>query len=612
MQSSKQHRRLGLGLALLLFAAAGCRRAVRPAPPLSDALESRRLSTLSDEYWELLMRHNPEWATFHGDRRFDAELQDLSPETRERLHDETSRLFEEVESLDPDKLAEADRITREALLSQLQGALDTWVCQQPLWDVNALDGVQAAVAELPRLHSVSTLEQGEALEVRYLKVGVLLDQHVDNLRRGMKRGFLAPRISVERVVSQLEQLLSVSPESSRFITEVRLPPDWRDEDQRALRRGLAGAVRSGTYPGLQRYLTFLETEYLPSAREEVGLSENRAGAECYEAKVRATTGLALSPEEIHRLGREQLERNLAEMRRIALQLTGEEDLAAMKRSLSESPSQRLASPAQLLEYNRLIVERARAAAGRAFRKLPSQPLEVVPIDDAHAKGSPPGYYYQGSLADRRPGTYYLNTHDAPNRLLFQMEPLAFHETVPGHHLQIALAQELRGLPRFRQELGAPIFKEGWAHYAELLADELELYSSPEARFGMLSDQALRAARLVVDTGLHALGWTRDEAIAFLAENTAEPMDSIAREVDRYIAWPAQALGYKLGQLEILRLRAEAQERLGERFDLKAFHDRLLANGAVPLPVLRRVMSQWVGEAARAGTSAPLLRGAAHR
>lgn len=602
--------RLLAGALLLAGSLAGCRRAPRPAPPLSDELESRKLAKLAEDFWAHLMRHNPEWATFHGDRRLDSELSDLSWESHLRMLEETRRLHEDVEALDPDKLAEPDRITREALLSLLSSALSTEVCRQLLWDVNPLDGVQALVLELPRLHSVNSPEQGQSLEVRYLKVGVLVDQHLDNLRRGQKDGYLATKVAVARVVGQLEQALATRPEDSRFLTEVELPGAWRDSEKQELRKSLAEAVRSAVYPALERYLSFLKAEYLARAREQVGLAENEDGEACYEAKIKALTGLLRSAEEIHRLGLEELSRNEAEMRQIALALIGSEDLEALERKLYQSPSQHAANEHQLLLYNTRLVQRAQAAARKAFGRMPSQKLEVKPIETDRAKDSPAGYYYQGSLAERRPGYYYLNTYDAPSRLLFQMEPLAFHETIPGHHLQIALAQELK-LPRFRRELGEPAFKEGWAHYAERLADELGLYSSPEARFGMLSDQALRAARLVVDTGLHAKGWSREQAIQFLVEHTAEPKDSVEREVDRYIVWPGQALGYKLGQLEILRLRQEAQARLGEKFDLRAFHDRLLANGAIPLATARRVMSQWVEERARAGAVAPVPRGAAH-
>lgn len=607
-----QYRRGSLLLlAVLALAAGGC-RTVRRAPALSDDTEARRLSHLAEAYWDFLMRESPLWATFLGDRRFDSELPDLSAGHRERARDELQRLLEGVESLDPDKLSEPDRITRETLRSLLSNELGTHVCREELWDVNALDGAQAALAEIPALHALGTPEQGKAMVIRYLRAGVLIDQHLDNLRRGLEEGYRAPRLLVERVLTQLDELLGRRPEESTFLTAVQLPEPWRDEEKRELRKELLEAVRSAVYPALARYRDFLRDEYLAQARDAVGLSANEGGARCYAAKLEALTGLNRSPEEIHQLGLTELARNEAQMRELARRLTGSDDLDRLEAQLAQSPRQHLRTPEELLEYNRLLVERARAAASRAFGRLPAQRVEVRPIDAHREQDSPPGYYFQGSRAQDRPGYYFLNTYDAPNRLLFQMEPLAFHETIPGHHLQIALAQELERLPRFRKELGDPAFKEGWAHYAELLADELDLYSSDEGRFGMLSDQALRAARLVVDTGLHALGWSREQAIAFLVDHTAESPASAAREVDRYIAWPAQALGYKLGQLEILALRREAQERLGKRFDLKVFHDRLLANGAVPLPVLRQVMSRWLDEASRAGSSAPQPRTAAHR
>ncbi len=596
----------------LVVAAGGCRRTVRPAPPLSDEFESKRLSKLSDEYWEFLVSEQPIWATFLGDRRRDTELPDLSEEALAYAGEQLQRLHEEVESLDPDRLAEPDRITRESLLSLLSSHLETRVCRQELWDLNPLDGVQASLAELPHLHGITEPDHARSLEVRYLRSPVLMDQHIDNLRRGLKRGFVAPKVSVERVISQLDRLMLPKPEASEFLAAVRIPAAWRDSDRLQARRSLAEAVRSAVYPSLRKYRDFLAMEYLPHARDAIGLAANKSGNACYQARIRATTGLELSPKEVHELGWKELQRNQLEMRRIAVKLTGTEDLEKVERMLAENPRQRVRTPEELVAYNRSIVERAQRAAKKMFGKLPTLPVEVQPIDRQREKDSPPGYYYQGSTTTKRPGLYFLNTYDAPNRLLFQMEPLAFHETVPGHHLQIALAQELRGLPKFRRELGEPIFKEGWAHYAEVLADEMKLYSSEEARFGMLSDQALRAARLVVDTGIHAMGWTREQAITFLVQNTAESYESAAREVDRYIVWPAQALTYKLGQLEILRLREEAMERLGPRFDLKSFHDRVLANGAVPMPVLRRVMEQWVDAVARAGEASPQPRAAAHR
>jgi uncharacterized protein (DUF885 family) len=466
------------------------------------------------------------------------------------------------------------------------------VCRFPWWNVNPLDGIQETLAELPQTHGISRPEHARTLAVRYLKAGVMLDQHIDNLRRGMKKGYLAPKVAVEHVIAELEAMLNEPPEASAFISLAQLPEDWRDEDKLEVRKHLAEAVRSGLYPALQRYLSFLKDEYLSSARDAVGVSANKDGQDCYAARTKALTGFELSPEEIHRIGAAELEKNEAQMREVAQRLIGSDDVHALKEKLRTDAKEHVAQPRELIEYDRLLVERAETVLPKLIGHLPSRRVEVKPLEAFREKNAPAAYYEEGAWDGSRPGSYYVNTYDTPHRLLFQREALAFHEAVPGHHVQLTLAQEVRGVPAFRKEVGQSAFVEGWAHYAELLADEQGLYSGDEARFGMLSDQALRAARLVVDTGLHAQGWTREQAIQFLEEHTAESPDECARETDRYIVWPAQALAYKLGQLEILKLRAEAKEALGPRFDLRAFHDAVLANGAVPLPVLRRLIGQW--------------------
>jgi uncharacterized protein (DUF885 family) len=585
-------RLIAFGSLASLLALAGCHRALRPAPSLSDEAESKNLARLADDYWHFVLEQNPLLSTYLGDRRQDEEMPDLSLDAHEHAVDRMKDLLSDVEGIDANKLAESDRVTRDVLLSVLHSALDTEVCHFLWWNVNPLDGIQETLAELPQTHGISRPEHARTLAVRYLKAGVMLDQHIDNLRLGMKKGYLAPRVAVEHVIAQVEAMLQEAPESSSFISLAQLPEDWRDEDKLEVRKHLAEAVRSGLFPALQRYLTFLKQEYLPVARETVGVSANRDGLECYATRIKALTGFELTPEEIHRIGLEELAKNEAQMKEVSQRLIGTDDLHALKEKLRADEKEHVSTPPELLEYDRLLVERAEAILPKLFGHLPSRRVEVKPLEAFREKNAPAAYYEEGAWDGSRAGSYYVNTYDTPHRLLFQREALAFHEAVPGHHIQLTLAQEVRGVPAFRREVGQSAFVEGWAHYAELLADEQGLYSGDEARFGMLSDQALRAARLVVDTGLHAQGWTREQAIQFLLDHTAEPPDESAREVDRYIVWPAQALAYKLGQLEILKLRSEAREALGERFDLRAFHDAVLANGAVPLPVLRRLIGQW--------------------
>jgi uncharacterized protein (DUF885 family) len=388
-------------------------------------------------------------------------------------------------------------------------------------------------------------------------------------------------------------MLADPPERSVFVTTVSFPDSWSEAERSERRAPLVEATRTSLYPGLRRYLDFLRGEYLPRARQDVGVRANPDGERCYRARIRANTHLEMSPEEIHHLGLEQVERNLAGMKEIARRLTGGEELAAAVERLANDPTQHVKSREELIRFAQALIARAEAKLPDVLGRLPRQRVQVKPIEEFREQSSPTGYYYNGSEAEGRPGFFYLNTGDPASHPLYLLEALTFHEAVPGHHVQGALAQEMEGLPRFRRELGDAAFTEGWAHYAELLADELGLYSGDAGRFGMLSDQALRAVRLVVDTGMHQFGWTRERALAYMRSHTAEPADDAAREIDRYIAWPGQALAYKLGQLEILELRAEARKRLGPRFDVRAFHDALLSHGAIPLPVLRGAMEEWM-------------------
>ncbi|MCI0569558.1 MAG: DUF885 domain-containing protein [Myxococcaceae bacterium] len=574
---------------LVLGAAGGCAHTASRSAPL-DA--HARMELLSEAYWDFLMEDNPVWATSLGDRRFDEQLPDVTPEARQRRLGRLHAFKAEASALADAALTGEERITRDALLSQLSGALVDEVCRPELWAVNPLDGVQTMLGELAQLHTISTRAHADALVARYTKAGVLLDAHVENLRSGLGGGRSAARVAVERVIGQLERMLATPPEASPFVTRVALPAGWSGEEAREVREALTRAVRRYVYPGLTRYLAFLRRVYLPRARTRPGLSANRGGRACYEARLRVLVG-ARTPEDIHQVGLLEVEKALAGMRALARARLGTEDVEALEELLRRDSTQSLATRELLLAHAESLVARAREAMPRAFHRLPGLTLEVKPVDTFREADSPAGYYHQGSGDSSRPATFFVNLREPEQRSLFLLEPLTFHEALPGHHLQAALGQELRGLPRFRRELGDTTFVEGWAHYAELLADELGLYSGDAARFGMYSDQALRAARLVTDTGLHALGWSREKAVRYLEAHTAESRAECEREVDRYIVWPAQALSYKLGQLEFLALRREAQGALGERFELGAFHAAVHAHGAVPMPVLRRLLAEWV-------------------
>lgn len=570
----------------------------RPALRSSDEPSrnpSARLARLAGDYWDFVLREDPIEATWLGDRRFDTLLPDASAAAHQHRLEMVGAFAKEVEDVDPAPLSEEERITRSVLLTHLHRTLSTEICHSELWNINPLDGVQTQLGELPSLHTISTEEQARALAERYRHAGTWLQQHMDNLRRGLQRGYLAPRVGVERVIAQLDRMLESreKPADSSFVALAQLPADWSEPQRTAARTALATAATEGLFPALARYRDFLRNDYLAHARPEPGVSANPDGPACYAARIQATVGRALTPEEIHRIGLSEVEKIEAGMKAIALRRVGREDIAALKASLVADPAQHPATREAVLSFNRELLKKVQARLPEVFGHLPKRRLEVKPIEEFREKDAPAGYYYQGDEQGTRPGYYYVNTYNPSERTFFGMQPLAFHEGIPGHHLQGALAQELEGLPAFRRNMGDGAFTEGWAHYAERLADELGLYEGDAGRYGMYSDQSLRAVRLVVDTGLHSLGWSREQAIQYMVDHTAEPRGEAEREIDRYIVWPGQALAYKLGQLEILSLRDEARRRLGDRFELKAFHDAVLGHGALPLPVLREVVTRWM-------------------
>jgi uncharacterized protein (DUF885 family) len=451
---------------------------------------------------------------------------------------------------------------------------------------------------------VKTVAEGRALAARWQKIGGAIDQETANLRRGLAAGKVSTRAELQRVLGQLDDLLA----KKDVDWPLRAPaaaahPDWPEADRVALTTAVDEAIATQIRPAFTRYRALLRDELLPRARDDAhaGISNLPGGAACYERLVKIHTSLDLPPAEIHRIGLEELARVQAEMRQLGKEALGTDQLPEIRKRLLTDETLAFKTRAEVEESARAALARAQEAEPRFLGRVPRTPCVVKRIDAFEEKDSPIAYYRPAAIDGSRPGTYYVNTYKPETRPRPEAEALAFHESVPGHHVQIALAQELPDLPEFRRHLGVTAFVEGWALYAEGLADELGLYSGPLQRLGRLSFSAWRSIRLVVDTGVHALGWSREKAIAFMEENAALTRDNVINEVDRYIAWPGQALAYKLGELEIRRLRKEAQARLGDKFGLHAFHDVLLGSGAVSLPVLREQIQAWI--VARGGATA---------
>jgi uncharacterized protein (DUF885 family) len=473
--------------------------------------------------------------------------------------------------------------------------------------VDQLNGPQLTLAELPSGHPITSPEHAWSLVARYRAMGPALEQYVSNLRQGLARGLVAPRINVERVIRQLEAMLQVPATQSPWMVlpVQQLQGRGLDPADLAGPRGepLLGALLEATevhiYPGMQTLLEVLKAEVLPAARGQVGVSALPMGRACYRARMRGSTGSEASALEIHQVGLREVARIRQEMLALVGDDLGGQPLSAWLAQLGRSPQQGFSSRQALLDYNRGLVARAQAELPRAFEALPSTPLEVRALEPFLEKDAPAAYYYSAPRDGSRPAIYYVNAYQPQKRPRYTMAVLAFHEAVPGHHLQIALAGEQEALPLFQREVGQTAFVEGWGLYAERLAGELGLYRDRDERLGALVYEMWRAVRLVVDTGMHTQGWSRQRALDYLVEHTGKDVGEASNEIDRYIVWPGQALAYKVGQLEILALRRQAQEALGERFDLPAFHSVVLGSGAVPMPTLRRTVRAWIAEQLRA-------------
>jgi len=539
------------------------------------------LDRLAADYWEAFLEVRPTYATAIGDRRFDDRLEDYSPAARETWR---ARLDGFERSL-ADAGDEGDATTRAALAEVLRvdrGHLDA---DMAAFNVDPMDGPQVGLLNIPSFQPIRSAAEADALLARWRAMPALLDQAGADLRRGAAEGRIGVAILCRKVLEQIDDVLA-RPDSEWPLAEpAEQVPEIRDE--------LLGVIGKEIRPAYERYRSVIADEIAPRARpgERPGLSHVPGGEEAYRLLTRAHTSLDIAPDEVHAIGLEEIRRIDAEFEELGAQLLGTNGLAATLKALREDPALHFSTREEIADVARASLERANAAIGDWFGRLPKAPCQVVVMPAHEEKHSTIAYYREPAADGSRPGQHFINTSAPETRPRYEAETLAFHESVPGHHLQIAIAQELELLPAFRRFSGTTAFIEGWGLYTERLSAEMGLLSGEIDRFGVLSFDAWRAGRLVVDTGIHALGWTRQQAIDFMAAHTALGENNIANEVDRYIAWGGQALAYKLGQLEILRLRSEARARQGDRFDIRRFHDVVLGDGALPLPVLRQVVER---------------------
>lgn len=594
-------------LALALSAAlAGCNRAApdaAPAPaaaPSAQAAQAKaeRLDQLYAEHWEEYLKLNPIQATFQGDHRYDDQLPDFgSKQFLEQKHEFVKRWLDSVKAIGPDGLEGQDLLSYEIFVRN--GEMELVSEQFPSWmlPVNQMGSIASYAVLLGSGTSAQpfkTVKDYDNWLARANRLPVLMDTEVANMREGIAAGVVQPRVVMEKVLPQLDAIITGKPEDSQFWGPIAsMPADFSAEDKARLTEAFRKMIAEGVMPALKRERDFIADEYMAKTRDTVGLAALPGGEAWYTFNARSSTTTDKTPAEIHQIGLDEVARIHGEMRKVMAEVGFKGSLQEFFRFMQTDKRFEFKSEDALLEHYRALEAKVMAGVPKLFSLTPKAGFEIRPTEAFRAKSAAGGEYQSPSEDGSRPGVFYVNTYDLPTRKTWDAEDLFLHEAIPGHHFQLALQQELKDLPAFRRFGGETAFIEGWGLYSEGLGKELGVYTDPYSYFGRLQGELWRAVRLVVDTGLHSKGWTRQQVLDYMFENSSVSEPDAVAEAERYIAWPGQALAYKIGELKIKELRARAEQALGERFDIREFHAEVLKDGSVPLDVLEQKIDRWI-------------------
>ncbi|HEX3655300.1 MAG TPA: DUF885 domain-containing protein [Pirellulales bacterium] len=563
-------------------------------PVLAAPTASDQLRELLAADWDFEMHWDPLWATHVGDHRFDDRLPDRGLRQEQAYLAEKRQTLARWQAIDWRQLAPRQRLDYDTFGILLKNTIAEEEFQTYLIPITNRSGFHISFPELPDNVPLNTKRNYENYIARLRAFGRYADQNIDLLRAGIERGMTLPAEVLRDYRRPIDaQIVDDPKQSALYKPFLKFPNAIGTDDRPRLAAAARDAIRGSVVPAYQRFLAFMRDEYVPHARGSIAASALPRGREFYRHRVRSYTSLDLSPEQVHELGQSEVKRIDAEMRSVIGRVGFKGDFAAFVAQLRSDPKFYADSPEALLKQVAWVMKQVDGRLPSLFGTLPRTPCGIRQVPAFIAPSTTTAYYQQPSGDGTRAGFYFVNTYDLKSRPLFEVEALTCHEAIPGHHLQLALQQERADLPKFRRFGDFTAFIEGWGLYAERLGLELGLYEDPFSDFGRLSYEAWRACRLVVDSGIHYFGWTRQQAIDFMAAHTALTMHNIRSEVDRYIAWPGQALAYKVGELKFRELRKRATERLGERFDVRRFHDVVLAGGAVPLSLLEKQVDAWI-------------------
>ncbi len=558
-------------------------------PHAETDMMQKQFAEIAANYEKGLFEYSPELGLFWGklDVAHDR-FTDYSLAAYAKWQQQEDNFLTALNNLDEQALQGTSVYNTYLLFKEtLENKKASRICKEELWDINPAWGWHNAMVTVAEKQPVGTPSNRQFALTRWQTFNRVVEDQIDNLNQGLALGYTAPKAAVRGVLAQLKLILQSKTEDSPFFDFAR-----RDGDP-AFQAEVAQLIETVINPALNRYINYLEKDYLPSARDEIGVSALPLGEQCYLAKIKETTTLSIAPEEIHQLGLRHMQKLSEEIAEIGLSKYGTSDMAMIFQRAQEDPANYFSSEKDLIDYNVAALARVRAKVADWFDRMPKAEGTIRPYPEYRAKTGASGEYHPPSQDGTEPGVFYINSYEPQKSNRIDKEATLFHELIPGHHFQVALTYEDKSLPSINKYLWNSGYGEGWALYAERLADEMGLYQDDISRLGMLSNEALRAARLIVDTGIHTMGWSREKAILFLSQHTSLNKNIVEGEVDRYIMLPGQATAYMLGKYEIEDLRKLSQKQLGDHFSIREFHNQVLKNGSVSLPILRKQIEDWL-------------------
>ena len=578
-------------------------KAGETASQAPQADKAAQLNQLYADYWEGVLKQNPLQATFQGDNRYNDQLPDFgSAQFRTQSHDFTTEWLGKVEAVGEAGLSGQDLLSYRIFVEEQKQSLEGEKFPSWMMPVNQMGSTVSYAVMLGSgqvAQPFKTVKDYDNWLARAARVPVLLDTEIANMREGMKAGVVQPRVLMEKVVPQFDEIITAKPEDSQFWGPIKsLPADFPQADKERLTAAFRTLIADELMPAIKKQRDFIANEYLPATRETVGLDSLPDGKAWYTFNAKESTTTAQTPEQIHEIGLKEVERIHGEMRKVMEEVGFKGSLQDFFKFMQNDKQFEFKSEPALLEHYRGLEAKINANVPKLFSLTPKAGFEIRPIEAFRAKSAAGGEYMQPSEDGTRPGIFYVNTYDLPTRKTWDAEDLFLHEAIPGHHFQLALQQELKDVPAFRRFGGETAFIEGWGLYAESLGKDLGVYTDPYSYFGRLQGELWRAVRLVVDTGLHSKGWTRQQVLDYMFTNSSVSEPDAIAEAERYIAWPGQALAYKTGELKIQELRKRAQEQLGDKFDIREFHAEVLKDGSVPLDVLDAKINDWIAAKAK--------------